>query len=148
MVHCGGVVYCSFYICLLYCILFCGVCCIHSICIVLSFSCKAISNYTRGSANVVVDFLVVKAAGEYKCAWHLRERLGLAVFLGRRRCGVMIGPGVCVMLSDAGGGGTGFIAVGLMCCVFVFSNFVRLHCASRNRKLTLITLDKPRGKVS
>lgn len=94
----------------------------------IPFGFKAISNYTSGPADVDVDFLVVKTAGEYKCAWHLRERLGLAVFLGRRRCGVMIGPGLCVVISDAGGGGMGFIVVGLwLVGFFVFPNFVTVH---------------------
>lgn len=45
--------------------------------------------------------------GEYKPALHLRERCGLVVFLGLRRedgvAGVAIG--LCMVASDAGGGG-------------------------------------------
>ena len=77
--------------------------------------------YTIGLAGPIADFLRLKAPGEYKCAWHWRERFGLVVFLGRRRCGVMMGPGLWVALVDAEGGGMGFmLVVGLMCwfCVF------------------------------
>ena len=65
--------------------------------------------YTIGLAGPVADFLRLKAPGEYKCAWHWRERFGLVVFLGRRRCGVMMGPGLWVVLVDAEGGGMGFM---------------------------------------
>ena len=83
--------------------------------------------YERGSTNSDVDFLRVTAppaggAGEYKCAWHLRERLGLVVFLRRRRCGVMTGPGLCVMLSDAGAAHTVFVG-DLLACVCKFSDY-------------------------
>ena len=82
-------------------------------------------HYRRGSVGNDPDFLLwVKAPGEYKCAWHLRERLGLVVLLGRRRCGVVIDPGHCVVFCDCGGGGMGFIFVEFWLDSFVFSNFV------------------------
>ena len=57
---------------------------------------------------------LLTASGEYKLAWHLRDRSGLVVFLGRRRpLGVagVAAPGLCMKASVAGGGGTEFMVV-------------------------------------